>query len=120
MSGAQKSRSIRTAHRPTSPCIPRQNHIRFAASDFARISGATAFNQNGIAELMRAKAIGVEHAIRAAQDALAGERVQQVVVARTGLVRAGQDCVDYTQLRVRSDALVRNAIARYDGAEARR
>ena len=94
--------------------------IRFAASHFARIFGAIAFNQNGIAEFVGAEAAGVERAIRAAQDALVGKRVQQLVVARARLVRAGQNRVDDAQPRVRADALVRDAVAGHDGAEARR
>ena len=43
---------------------------------------------------MRAKTAPLERAICAAQNRLAGERVQQIVMARAGLVRAGQNCVD--------------------------
>jgi hypothetical protein len=91
---AQKARSIRTAHRSTSPCIRRENRIRLAVSHFARIALASSFNQNGIAELVGAETAAVERSICAAQNGLAGEGVQQVVVAGAGLVRAGQNCID--------------------------
>jgi hypothetical protein len=68
---------------------------------------------------VRAKPARVERAIRAAQKRRGCERVQQVVVARTRLVRAGQDRIDDAQRRVRADALVRDAVAREHRTEAR-
>ena len=68
---------------------------------------------------MRAKAAGVQHAIRAAQDALAGERVEQVIVAGSRLVRAGKNRIDDAEPRVRADTLIRDALTRHDRAKAR-
>src|SRR5687767_14562411 len=117
--GAQKTRSIRTAPAPTSPCIRRENSLRFAATDFGRIPVARSFNQNGIAEFVRAKTVRVERSICAAQDRFVGERVQQVVVAGARLVRAGENCVDDAQLRLCANALVRDVVARDRSTETR-
>jgi hypothetical protein len=68
---------------------------------------------------VRAKTVRVERAIRAAQDRFVGERVQQVVVAGAGLMRAGQNCVDDAQLRLRVNALVCDIVARDHSAETR-
>jgi hypothetical protein len=68
---------------------------------------------------VRAKTVRCERAICAAQDRVGGEGVQQVVVAGAGLVRAGQNCVDDTQLRLRANALIRDVVARDHSTEAR-
>jgi hypothetical protein len=69
---------------------------------------------------VRAETAPLERAICAAQNRLAGERVQQIVVARARLVRAGHDCVDNAQLRLLADALIRDIVACDYWAEARR
>src|SRR4051812_22540860 len=101
MGGAQKARSIRTARAPTSPCIRRKN-------------------QNGIAELVRSKTAVAQRAIRAAERGLLGECTQQLVVARAGLMSAGQNRIDDAQTRIRADALVRNTVAGENNTKARR
>jgi hypothetical protein len=68
---------------------------------------------------VRAKAAGVQRSICAAQNALAGKCVQQIVVTRARLVRAGQNRVDDAQPRLCADALIGNTITGHDGAEAR-
>ena len=68
---------------------------------------------------MRAKAVCVERAICAAQAGRVRERVEQSVVTRARLVRAGQNRIDDAQRGVCADALIRDTVARYNRAKAR-
>src|SRR5688572_6267995 len=71
----------------------RKNFCRRSRASGARIMAARAFNQHGIAELVRAIASAVERVVRAAKDGFVGERLQQLVMARARLMGAGEDRV---------------------------
>src|SRR5262245_22711386 len=87
-----------------------------AASDVARIVARIAFNQNGIAELVRAEPCALESLIRALEHVYVRERVQQLVVTAPRLVRSRENRIDNSEPRRATESLSRDRLARNDSA----
>ncbi len=68
---------------------------------------ASSRHEHGVAELVRAVFIAVEHRAHAPEHYVIGKRAQQLVVALGRLMRSADDGVDHAQRRLRPDPLSR-------------